>query len=430
MKKMMTIALAALLSAPAIFASGGAEGPAPTKTTTIKYWDTINETDQKFKADWVKETIALYQAANPNIKIELTATANGDQYLNKLSTAMAANDIPDIFFCWTAGRLEPFVKAGRLLPLNDVMARAPLSKTINVGNTSSTTFAGKTYALPMELAGEVIYYNKALFKKAGVTPPKTWDELLVAIKKFKDLGISPFSLANRDPWPGTIPYMTIFDKLWGPEAYKDAVFNKKAVFDTKPFVEAGNYLQQLVKAGAYPDNFNSLEYGEGIAMFGAAKSAMRFNGTWELPGHIEKLGDDLGIMNWPTMPNGKGKAGEGWLTIQNNAYAVSASTKVKEETIKFLEFMFSESRQKALAEVGFMIATKNIPFDQSKIHPAAAEVSKLLSSSANPILIWDVMLGPNLGKELNITTQAVLQGTDPQKAFSDLNKAAKAEWGN
>ncbi len=430
MKRIMAIALGALFIAPALFAAGGKEAPAQQKTVTIRYWDALNEQEQKFKSDWTRESIALYEAANPNIKIELTASSNGDQYLNKLSTAMAANDIPDLMFTWTAGRLEPFVKAGRLMALNDVIAKGPLAETINIGNTSATTFDGKIYAIPNELAGEVIYYNKALFAKAGLTPPKTWEELLVAVKKFRSMGISPFSLANRDPWPGTIPYMAIFDKLWGPEEYKKTVFNKQPVFDSAPYIKAADYLTQLVKAGAYPDNFNSLDYGEGVAMFGAGQAAMRYNGTWELPDHIAKLGADLGIMNWPLMPNGKGKADEGWLTLQNQAFAISATSTVKDETVKFLEFLFSKERQKVLAEGGWMIATKNIPFDQTKVNPAAAEVAKYLSSSANPILIWDVLLGQNLGKELNITTQAILQGADATKAFADLNKAAKAEWGN
>lgn len=423
----MFVSLFAFAGGVKASSSGKTSTDAQSKQTTIRYWDSTNEAEQKIRADWVSENIKIYQERNPNIKIEFTNTSNGDQYLNKLSTEMAANNAPDIFMTWTAGRLLPFVEAGRLEPLDDIIAGTGLKATVNVGNCSATTFDGKIYAIPMELSGEVVYYNKALFKQYNVKLPETWDELLSAIKTFKANGVIPFSLANKDPWPGSIPYMAIFDKLNGPDEYKKSCFQHQAVFNTKPYIDAANYLFQLVKAGAYPENFNSLEYTEGIALFKTGKSAMRYNGTWELPDNIKALGNDLGIMNWVTMPDGKGKASEGWLTVQNNAYAISSSSENKAETAKFLEFMLTAERQKVLAEAGFMTAL-NVPFDKTNLNPVIAQVTEALSSSANPILIWDVMLGQNIGKELNLTTQAILSGVDPKLTLDRLNKTAQNEW--
>lgn len=397
---------------------------------TIRYWDTVNDADPNdYMNKWVKENIELFQQQNANIKIEFTNTSNGDQYLNKISTEMAANNVPDIFMCWVAGRLEPFVKAGRLLPMNDIIDNsASLTEVINPGNLSTTTFDGKVYAVPTELAGEIVYYNKALFKKHNLEVPKTWDELLNCIKVFKDNGIVPLALANKDPWTGTIPYMAIFDRLNGPEEYKKTAFDKQLVFDSEAYSKSAEYLVQLVKAGAFIENFNSLDGNEGMTMFKNGKAAMKFNGTWEMPEYIKTLGDDLGVFNWVDMPDGKGSSADDWLLVQNRAYAIGSNTKVKDATAKFLEFMFSKERQKVLAEAGFIIASRNIPFDESKLHPAAAQVAKSLASAKNPILIWDVMLGQNIGKELNLATQAILGGADIKSTLDKLNKVAKAEW--
>ncbi len=428
MKKFFLLSALACAVSLSLFAGAQKEGGAKQSgPVTIRYWDTVNDAEQKIRNDWVYENIRIFQERNPDIKIEFTNTPNGDQYLNKLSTEMAANNVPDLFMTWTAGRLEPFVSAGRIEPLNDIISGSRLKETVNLGNCSATTFNGKIYAIPMELAGEVLYYNKALFKKHNVKVPETWDEQLTAVRTFRAAGVFPFALANKDPWPGTIPYMAIFDKAHGPDAYKDAMFNKKAVFNTAPYLDAAGYLVQLVKAGAYPDNFNSLEYAEGIALFRTGKAAMRYNGTWELPDHISALGDDLGFMNWVSMPGGKGKRNEGWLTVQNNAYAVSSASKHKAEAARFLEFMLTQERQKVLAEAGFMTAL-SVPFDKSKLHPVAADITATLSSSPNPILIWDVMLGQNIGKELNLATQAILQGLDPKTALDRLNRVAQNEW--
>jgi raffinose/stachyose/melibiose transport system substrate-binding protein len=430
MKRLWVLVLLAVITTVGAFATGQDDGGGGGKTVTLKYWDIVNETETKLRYDWTYANIDLFQKANPNIKIEFTNTPNGDQYLNKLSTEMAANNVPDVFMTCTAGRLEPFVKAGRVYALDDIISRSSsLKEVVNPGNCSATTFDGKVYGIPIELAGEVIYYNKKVFRDAGLEPPTTWAELLNCVKVFRAKGIIPFSLSNKDPWPGTIPYMAIFDKLWGPAEYKKAVFQKKALFDGEPYVVAAQYLAELAKAGAFTDNFNSIEYGEASSHFRSGKAAMRYNGTWELPTNITALGDDLGIMNWVAMPNGKGKREEGWLTIQNNAFAIGAASPNKAAAAKFLEFVLSKERQKILAEGGFMIALRNIPFDKAKLHPAAAEVAKQLSSSPNPILIWDVMLGQNVGKELNLATQAILGGADIKSTLSTLNKVARAEWG-
>ena len=204
------------------------------------------------------------------------------------------------------------------------------------------------------------------------------------------------------------------------------MFDQEAVFNTEPFVKAGEYLYALVEMGAYPQNFNALDYAEGISMFHDGKAAMRFNGTWEMPGHIEALGDDVDAFTWPVMPEEASETG--WLIVQNQAWAIGASSENKDAAATFLEFVMSDERQAVLAEEGYMIAAQNVPFDESKLHPMAAKIATELGSTPNPILIWDVMLGQNIGKELNLATQAILGGADIQRTLDSLNRIAEVEW--
>lgn len=396
---------------------------------TLRYWDSVNDADAtSFMTKWKLGNIELFEKENTNIKIEFTNTANGDQYLNKITTEMAANNAPDFFMTWVAGRLEPFVKANRLLPLNDIIDSNPdLKAVINPSNLETTSFDGKVYALPTELAGEFVFYNKALLKKCNLEAPKTWEDLLNCIKVLKENQITPFALANKDPWLGTVIYMGIFNRLNGADEYKKTAFEKQSVFNTDTYIKSAEYLTQLVKAGAFTNNFNSLDGAEGVTLFKQGKAAMDFNGTWSLPDYITALGDDLGVFNWVDMPNGKGTE-DAMLLVQNGAYSIGANTKNVDAAAKFMAFMFSQDRQKELAENGFIIAAKDIKFDESKLHPAAASVAKGLSSVKAPVLIWDVMLGNNIGKELNLATQAIYGGADIQKTLEKLNSAAKAEW--
>lgn len=425
MKRTITALVLVMVSA-ALFASGsGEQGQASGGVATIRFWDAAEVDTHMY--GWLNETVDIFNESEDSVYVEFTNTPNGDQYLNKLSTEMAANNVPDLFMTWTAGRLEPFVRAGRVHPLDDIIAAsATLADNVNPGNASAATFDGVVYAIPNELAGEVIYYNKAIFAEYGLSEPETWEDLVAIIETLRDAGIVPFALANKDPWPGTIPYMAIFDRVNGPEAYRPAVFDGQAVFNTEPFVKAAEYLVELVEMGAYPQNFNSLEGTEGVAMFDTGLAAMRYNGTWEMPGHIEALGDDLGVFTWPMMPE---RASEtGWPLLQNHAFAISSASDEKDAAATFLEYLFSDERQALLAESGYMIATRNVPFDESKLHPVAATIATALANTPNPILIWDVLLGQNIGKELNLATQAILGGADIHQVLDSLNRIAEVEW--
>ncbi len=58
---------------------------------------------------------------------------------------------------------------------------------------------GKVYVLPTGITGTAIYYNKDIFRKAGVTPPQTWKEFMDAQQKIKDAGFIPFAFNMNGP---------------------------------------------------------------------------------------------------------------------------------------------------------------------------------------------------------------------------------------
>ena len=141
-------------------------------------------------------------------------------------------------------------------------------------------FVGKVYALPNTLTAEVVFYNKAIFKKYGLAVPKTWNDLMAIVKTLKANGVLPFALGNNDPWPGTVPYMAIFDRLNGKDLYEKACLQNKSLWTDPAFTRA---------------------------LFEGAKAGMRFIGTWEVPGLYTKLGADLGFFSFPSIPGPEGK---------------------------------------------------------------------------------------------------------------------------
>ncbi|MCX6378799.1 MAG: extracellular solute-binding protein [Armatimonadetes bacterium] len=74
---------------------------------------------------------------------------------------------------------------------------------------------GHLYALPIDQVETAIYYNKDLFRQAGVQPPNTWAEFIALQKRLKKRGVLPFlmtaQLEMRLSWAQAI----LNDQLWG-----------------------------------------------------------------------------------------------------------------------------------------------------------------------------------------------------------------------
>ena len=147
---------------------------AQEKVTLTIMWQNagVDSTD-----NWMRDTLTLFQEQNPNVEFELMDNTWGDQYLTQITTLMATGRTPDVFATWTSGRMEPFVEAGRMYDLKPLLEQDPeFYNFLQAGPLASTTFDGGIYAIPYNLNGEFIYYNKQVFADLGLTVPETWED--------------------------------------------------------------------------------------------------------------------------------------------------------------------------------------------------------------------------------------------------------------
>ncbi len=80
---------------------------------------------------------------------------------------------------------------------------ADWSGTFNPAALAAYQLGGKTYGVPYDIGMVGFWYNKDLFKKAGVEqPPATWTEFLDAVNKLKAANITPIALGGKAKWPG------------------------------------------------------------------------------------------------------------------------------------------------------------------------------------------------------------------------------------
>lgn len=439
MKKLLSLCLAVALFGIVLVGCAG-NGNEASKTSsdpsennaqnpvTINFWYSANESNPNDAwANWQKENIALFKEKY-GITIAPTVISDSTQYLTKISAEIAAGNAPDIFQTWMFGRLEPFVKAGRIEPLDDILARhSDIGATIPQTSRDPGTFDGKLYALPCLSSSEVIFYNKAIFTKNGFKVPETYDELLDLVKKCKEKGLVPMAMGNASGWLASIPYSAYFQRKFGNELYEKTILDKQPLFNSPEFVEAGKELAKMAELGMFTPNANAVKPEESQASFKEGRAAMSYDGSWRTATFYDALGEDLGFFNFPNVEGGKGNNSV-WLKGYDGGLAISSSSDKKEAAEKFLMFMFTPERQKSYGEYGAILTTTGVELDTKKVSPFQIELNAAISKSTETYVYWDNLLGTNLGAEFNKATQGIIGGKDPAKMLETLNKQAEIEW--
>lgn len=396
------------------------------KIKTITEWD-LQTTNGAMKI--LNDGGARFENANPGYKVEQSHIQN-DAYKTKLKIAFGANQPPNVFSSWGGGPLREYVKAGQVLDLTSYLAKDPAYRDrFASAGFSSVTFDGKIYGVPAEnTAMAVVFYNKEMFAQNNLVPPKTWDELMNVVKVLKAKNIAPFALANKNKWTGSMYFVYLADRIGGSEVFqKAATRSPGGSFADPAFVEAGKRIQELVKAGAFADGYNGLDYDVGASrrLLYSGKAAMELMGTWEAatirnenPGFYEKLD----FFPFPTVPGGKGDPNAVIGTVGDNFFSISSSCKEPEAAFKLIQSLTDDISAQARLDDKRIIPVKGLKTND----PFLNRVMKLVSEASNVQLWYDQELSPSLAQTHLNTTQSLFGlSITPEAAAKQMEDAAK-----
>jgi raffinose/stachyose/melibiose transport system substrate-binding protein len=377
------------------------------------------------KAIW-QQIADDYNAAHPGVKVELKYLEN-EAFKAKLPTMLQADESrPDLFYSWGGGVMQAQDKAGFLQDISkDVAWESDLSPTA----VDAFKVDGKTVGVPFEVGEVAFYYNKKLFEKAGVKAEeiKSWDDFLGAVKKLKAAGVTPIVVGAGEKWPMHFYYSYLVMRLGGEHALADAKAGKDGGFKNQVFVEAGKKLQELGALEPFQPGYLSTKHGESAGMFGDGKAAMDLMGQWLLgmqaPNSTSGKGlpaEDIGILSFPVLPGGKGKATDTLGGI--NGWLISKSA--PPEAVDFLKFFSQAKYAKAAAEkAAYIPVVKGA--EASFTDPQFKRLADDLSKTTYHQNYFDQDLGPSVGRVINDVSVAVAAGQmTPEAAAAAIQEAA------
>ncbi len=314
------------------------------ETVTLKIFS--NLPDRKNGQGLVEQQIIDdYMAENQNVKIEVEAL-DEEAYKTKFK-AYAMNGMPDVVSIWgQPSFLDEVLDAGVLAELNEADYKD--YKFIS-GSLEGFKKDGKLYGLPRNTDVQVIYYNQKMFEDNGWKVPSTYDELLKLVADIKGKGITPIAMDGGDGWPMCTFLTDIMAKVAGTN-YAKIISESVASgnFDTPEFKRSLEILKELADAGAFQTGYDAQDYGTAMNLFTNGQAAMFAMGSWEcsmaknedIP---EEIRTNIRAFTFPVIDGGQGGANDisAW---NGGGYAVAADSKVKDEAIKFLNYMYQPEK--------------------------------------------------------------------------------------
>jgi raffinose/stachyose/melibiose transport system substrate-binding protein len=387
---------------------------------TITWWHIQNtEPGLSVWANLAKE----FEAANPGVKIEITALEN-EAFKAKLLPATQAGNPPDLFHSWGGGVLEQQIQAGLVKELS-----GDWLKTLSPNGVKLYQVNGKQYGAPFDVGMVGFWYNKELFAKANVSaPPKTWAEFLDVVRKLKSAGVVPIALAGGEKWPGHFYWSYLAIRQGGVSGMADAA--KSGAFDRPDFVTAGAKLKELVDLDPFQPGFLGAKYSANdgqAAIMGNGQAAMELMGQWAPSTQAaystskQGIGDKLGFFPFPALDGGKGKADE--VFGGGNGYAVGRNAPSK--TLDFLKFFLTADSQRKIVAAGGVLPVAEGADDALK-DANLKQVLDTVDKATGFQLYLDQAYKPAVGQTVNDSVAALMaKQSTPQQVAEAIAKAAK-----
>jgi len=332
-----TAALVVGGSATALAARDGAAAARGSDPVTVTFWNGFTGPDRPAVEGLVKQ----FNAAHPDMQVKMSIMP-WDVFFQKLLPSYASNKGP-VIAAMDSVQLPRFATKGVFTPLDDLFKNGGLDSSKLVKSAfNAGKWDGKQYGVPMNFTTLLLYWNKGMFKAAGLNPnkpPTTWAQWASYAQKLTkdkngDGKPEQYGLALADH--ETIPMWPIL--IWGGGGDVVSPDGKTAKLSDPKTVKAVQFWSNLIL------NKKISPVGLGGAdadkLFQSKKAAMEVVGPWMTTG-FKQAGIDFGLAMVPKGPSSQVTLG----TSVQFAVSSRASDDEKNAAYEFIKFWESPKSQ-------------------------------------------------------------------------------------
>ncbi|MDQ0059491.1 ABC transporter substrate-binding protein [Paenibacillus harenae] len=344
-----------------------------------------------------------YEAEHENISIKVEFVTSDDYFSRtRLLSSFASGQGPDLFFVSPA-TLERFVKADILYPLTDSFT-PEMKIDFYPSALESVSVGGDIYAVPIETELLGLFYNKELFRKRGIKPPSTWQEMKEAAKQLTTSRVSGLTL---ETFEGVYLNFSWLPFLWQTGSDLLTEDGKGSALSGEASKEMYAFFKDMVNQGLL--NMRPSRPVTDIGIIANGETAMQVSGTWNIRTLETEFADQpIGVVPLPVPEGGSPVTIAGGWKLAANKQSEHA-----EEAAKFImwaltgdpaiplkwvnEVKFAYSPRKSVMQAGLnnyrqglrAVFTDQIFGTEQEEPQLPEEINRIFSDSLQQLLFSD-----------------------------------------
>jgi multiple sugar transport system substrate-binding protein len=326
------------------------------------------------------QAIADFEKENPGVKIvreigPQSSTQIHDLITQKLKNRDTEMDLFVMDVIWPG----EFASAGWALPLDRFFARAEQEKFLEAP-IEANRYRGEIFGVPIFIDAGLLYYRKDLLEKYGVSPPRTWPEMVQHAKTIlareRDPHLVGFS-GQFKQYEGLVCNMMEYilsngGALWDEKRLKSAISAPRAV-------EAVRFVRDQIIGQISHRGVLAYEEPESMTLFTEGKAIFHRNWpyTWNIANDPQRstIAGKVGMMPLPSFPAGKGVA-----TLGGWQLAISRFSKKPDLAWRFVSFMTSEAIQKRITMATGRAPTRSALYQDPQVVSKFPQLKSLLET--------------------------------------------------
>lgn len=341
MARALTVGLVLALALVACSTGGASDGP-----TTV----TLSVTGDPAEVEAFRALIAAFEAVEPAIGIRLEPVAHAGDQVAKIATAFAAGRPPDLFLM-NFRRFGQFAAKGVLEPLGP---RAEASSGLTLEDfypqaLDAFRFRGEQLCLPQNISNQVVYFNEALFRDAGVASPLQdwdWDVFLATAKA---LTRDTDGDGDIDVYGLGVPteLITLAPFVWqnGAEVVDSLNAPTRTVLLDRAAIEAMRFFIELRRVHRVAPSLAEVESEDLEGRFAAGRLAMLIESRRLTP-TLRAVPD----LDWDVAPLPRNE--QRATMLHSDAYCLARASSVKDAAFRFIEFALGPEGASIIARTG------------------------------------------------------------------------------
>jgi trehalose/maltose transport system substrate-binding protein len=345
-------------------------GPTPTVTVPVELPITIAISGSLDEPTWriLDEQIAAFEAANPDIKVEVVRppkiiTQRGETLAAQLDAEQTRWDIFVLNPTW----LAKFGADGWLVPLDEYVKTQGIDvHAFFLASLQASIVDGQLMALPWTIDGGLLYYRQDLLDKHGYGPPATWDDLRRMALDVK----TQEGLPDGYVWQGAAYESLTCNLLEFIWAYGGDVLDPagNVVFDSPETRTALQQMSDLIALGVSPREVTT--YQEAAALAAFQKGDTVFMRNWSYA--WKRLNEPSSAV--------AGKVGLAPLPVSclgGESLALSAYSQHPDQALRFMAFLVRYDQQAQLALHGLQPPALEAVYGDSQLLEADPSLQAL-----------------------------------------------------